>query len=670
MPTLETPMLNRFSTYLLFACFFGPLSLMGQSFEEIGIPSGINFTYEALSDIGGGLAWFDYNNDGLQDLYLCGGQAEDRLYRNMGEGQFLDASSLADLFETSIRNTMGVVTGDIDNDGFRDIFVTTRNAGFSTTLQRNLLFYNNGDGSFTEIGIDANIAPIKWASSATFVDVNADGFLDIYMGNYIEDAALLYDAQGNTIGFAHTCYEDDLFLNNGDLTFSEADENYWPGNNGCTLAVQASDFDRDGNIDLLVNNDFGQWTTPNPLFSSNANGTGYENVAAGVGAELSIYGMGISAADYDRDMDMDYYFTNLGLNVLLRNDGEDGFVNATALAGAGNENFPEGLAVGWGTCFLDYNNSGFSDIFVANGFISAVSWLSNYFEQPNTLLRNNMDGTFTDVSLSELPTNLWRSRGAAVCDYDNDGHLDFGVHSVFSGLDTQPARFGLYHSTFGSGNYLSLNLEGVVCNRDAFGSQVEVYTPSGNHLVELTCGTSHLSQSSSTLHVGLAGETVIDSVLVYWPQGPVQQVEGLGINSLYQIVQDTTTVAPPDTTDTDPEDINWIISLPAGEGVVRIDNKKSTTWQAHQHTLERAVIFPQPAIQHLGIRLEAESTFATRFELLDASGRLVHVLWQGELHQGSQDLIFDRPTHLPGGLYFLRMTSGTQCVIHRITLAG
>lgn len=663
-------MFYRIPTYLLLGFLLGPLAAFAQGFNEVAIESGISFGYEAVSDIGGGLAWFDFNNDGLQDLYLCGGQQEDRLYQNMGGNLFLDASNTANLFETSIRNTIGVVTGDINNDGYPEIFVSTRNAGFSTTLQRDLLYYNNGDGTFYEMGIPAGLDQLKFASAATFVDINADGLLDLYAGSYIDQASLLYDQTGGVVGFAHTCFEDDLWINNGDLTFTAAGNDYWPGNNGCTLAVHATDFDRNGTTDLLANNDFGEWVTPNKLLSLDATGAAVEDVAPSMNAALEIYGMGISAADYDRDMDLDYYFTNLGANTFLRNDGPAGFTDVTADAGVACESFPEGLAVSWGTCFLDFDNNGFSDLFVANGYISAVSWLSNHFEQPNSMFRNNADGTFTDVSTDMLPTNLWRSRGAATCDTNNDGRMDFGVSSVFSGVDAQPAHFGLYRNTWSGGNYLALDLEGVVCNRDAFGTQVEVHTPSGNHLAEVTCGTSHLSQSSKVLHFGLGEETTVDSISVFWPQGPLQVVTDLSINTLHTILQDTTTVLPQDTTDTEEEYINWIISLPAGEGVERIGVKKSAEWQSPVHVLERASIYPQPATNQLAVRFESEEHLPVQLEIWDTSGRLVHTLWSGELHPGSQDLVFHRPMHLSEGVYLLHMQSGGYTTTHRITLAA
>jgi hypothetical protein len=210
------------------------IAAQGQVFEEVAEDAGIDFAFGAMNLMGGGLTWIDFDNDTREDLYITGGNNKDALYKNNGDGTFTEVPGF---FETDLPNTMGVIAGDIDNDGFRDLFVTTWNAGLSPVWQPNLLFRNNGDGTFEEIAEPAGLTDAKFALSATFLDANLDGYLDIYVGNYISQSVVIYDDQNNPIGFDHICLLDDLYLNNGDLTFTNATESMEAENMGCTLVI-------------------------------------------------------------------------------------------------------------------------------------------------------------------------------------------------------------------------------------------------------------------------------------------------------------------------------------------------------------------------------------------------------------------------------------------------
>lgn len=652
----------RLFTFTLSACtgmFFCVPSVGAQSFIEVAETVGINdFWYDGFQSLGGGMAWFDFDGDLDDDLYLCGGNAADRLYRNNGDGAFSDISDVVNLYETSIRNTEGVVTGDIDNDGDRDILVTTRNAGTTLYLQRNLLFENQGD-TLVEIGEAAGLGELKFAMPPSFVDLNGDSYLDIYIGNYLEDAQLLFDGEDNVIGFDHVCYADDIYLNNGDLTFTKVDASYFEGNTGCTLAVLPTDANNDGNTDIMVANDFGEWTVPNRLFSYNDLSGNWEDLAPSLQTDIGIYGMGLAGADFDHDLDMDYYCTNLGANSFLVNEGGS-FTESAELLGISNEYFGNGYATGWGCFFFDYNNNGWQDLYVANGFISAVSWLGNDQAQSDAIYRNVQGDIFQNVTESILPQIEEKSRGAAYSDFNNDGLLDFGVQMVKESADWIDVNFRLYESQGNPGNYMQLKLRGVTCNRDAFGAKVIVYNNGQALMQELQSSSSHMSQNTSVLHFGLGLTPQVDSVRVHWPGAEVQKVNNLELNALNYIVQDTTKVLPPDTTSVD--DINWIISLPAGEGLIYPDNQKKGTG------IFDVALFPNPAEETIGLGFALEQSGMLDLNILDMSGRMVHHLWSGKIDEGNHEMQFNRPLHLAAGAYLLCLEYGQKVRVLRLQL--
>ncbi|NNE54510.1 MAG: VCBS repeat-containing protein, partial [Flavobacteriales bacterium] len=343
-----------------------------------------------------------------------------------GDGTFTNVIFEAGFLPTADANTIGVTTGDIDNDGYREVFVTTQNAGFGINHVPNFLFYNNGDGTFTDITESAGLTEAKWAHSATWFDADLDGDIDLYVGNYIEQNNVILDEFNNPVGFDHDCYANDLYLNNGDLTFTQSMDSLGVSGLGCTLAVACSDYDRDGDADLLEVNDFGEWVEPNQVWRNNYPENSLTNVSQELDLDLQIYGMGVAIGDVDEDLDLDYYFTNIGANALMLQQ-QGNFEDLSELMAVSDTVSGSGYAVGWGTCFFDFNNDTYLDLFVSNGHISSVNWLANEFYQENKLFQGGDQAAFSDVSATELPSNDLRSRGAAYGDFNNDGSLDFGV---------------------------------------------------------------------------------------------------------------------------------------------------------------------------------------------------------------------------------------------------
>ena len=501
-------------------------------FQEVGSTFGIEHMHKSAKHLGGGVAIFDFNNDGWQDIYLTGGEDSDKLIQNI-EGQgFLDISHQAGISQiTQQVTTFGVVTGDIDNDGYRDILVTTEFG------EKSIVIHNQGDDTFVRLPNAINDG-FDWKSSATFGDVNKDGLLDVYISAYVFQSSFDLDTAGNVVGFEHECSPNQLFINNGNLTFTEATSQYGVGNAGCALAVAFTDFDNDKDVDLMLANDFGAWVEPSVLYENSYPAQDLTDISGQSAMDVQIYGMGIAIGDYDRDADLDYYQTNLGRNVLSRNDGGV-FTDVTTDAECESDSTGQLLNTGWGTFFFDADNDSWSDLFVSNGWIQAAQIIETLPNDPNVLFHNNGDGTFSDISVSAGVASERRGRGAAYGDFDNDGRLDFVVNNVHKHVDS--TQFELYHNISNAGNWVSFNLEGVQSNRDAFGSHVRIVSNGASMIAEVGGGSSHASQNSSIVHFGLGSETQVDSAIITFPSGIEHVFTSIPVNQMMHVTEDVAT---------------------------------------------------------------------------------------------------------------------------------
>ncbi len=504
--------------------------------------------------MGGGAAFIDYDNDGDDDVYLTGGLEMDHFYENNGDGTFTDKSFEVGLLGTQYYFTMGVIVGDIDNDGFKDLFVTTKQSSVNA-FGKNLLFRNNGNGTFSDIWGQTQVTDRALSVSAVFTDYNLDGLLDIYVGNYVETVNFTTDVNGAINGYAHDCFVNTFYKNLGNGQFEEAAEVLQIDDDGCTLAVVSSDFDNDGDLDIYVANDFGDFIEPNNLFKNITIDSVdfYNEIGTSVNADISMYGMGIAVGDVDRDLDLDYYITNFGKNVFLRNDG-DTFTNITDMTGTGDEFIVDSLlAIGWGTAFLDIDNDTDLDLYVANGYVPSPAFLESKIFMNDKLFLNEGNLQFVDTDTTYGIQNKWTSRGMAYSDYDNDGDLD--ILSVVLNVPQNDTGWKtlLYRNEKGNEkNWLQVSLEGVEVNRDAYGSKIIVHAGSQALLEEVSGGSSHCSHSSSRIHFGLDTLTTVDSLEVLWTGGNRRQIiYDLDVNQVLQIMEDTTLALLNDTTSMD-----------------------------------------------------------------------------------------------------------------------
>lgn len=505
------------------------------TFTEVSQASGIDYVMNSINLFGGGSAFFDYNNDGNLDLYLTGGNTrDDILFAGDGNGNFTDVTNLAQLAFTSNLVTYGVTTGDVDNDGDRDIFLCTGYGSPSTLL------LNNGNGTFTDISNSAGFEDEdRHKHGAVFGDFNLDGFLDIYVTSWVDDFKRIKNAANETIGYAHKCYANLLYVNNGDLTFTESGSKYGVADIGCGLVPAFSDYDNDSDLDAFIVNDFGPWVEPNGLYRNEFPMDTFSNVGVSTNMNQAMYGMGIAIGDYDHDMDLDYYFTSIDSNFLMQNQGNGSFIDLAKTLGVEDDTLPgtSELKTSWGTAFLDVDNDRHQDLFVADGKVGV--FLSNANDDPNKLFLNNGQGGFDDISVAAGIDNGHASRSMIYGDYDNDGDLDIFI--VIARRDTTfEGHCLLYRNDLSnSNNWLGVNLQGIESNRDGFGAHIEIYVGDDSWLHEVDGGSSYRSQHQTTAHFGLGLAEIVDSLIIIWPGGKHQRLFDIDVNQSILVLEDT-----------------------------------------------------------------------------------------------------------------------------------
>lgn len=479
----------------------------------------------------GGAAWFDYDNDGWYDLYLTGGSGVDALYRNNGDGTFSDQTSVAGISVVASANTNGVTTGDFNRDGWNDIFVTT----FRT--HPNYLLMNNGDGTFVPVIDWVGKEDTANSFSATFGDLNMDGWLDLFVCNWSFYMNLTIVGGHPTVD-AYTNY---YYENDGDGTFtSKADVLGLDDVNGCALGVIVTDFDNDHDPDLFVSNDFGffQDNSPNRMFRNDGPAVPFAEVSQSLGLDMGMNGMGVARTDVNADGIFDYYTTNIRddkFMVSSLSGYEDELVNV----GMHNDSVwlldmsMRHWKVGWGVGFLDIDNDMDEDVMIANGSLS-YSYPHPALDS-NKLFVNDGFGNFTDASFQVGVADTYVSRALAYCDYDKDGDLD-----VFVGITDSiggTSKSFLYRNDSPQQNWLQVKAVGVQNNTNGIGTKVVVYVNGQSWIREIGGESSFNSQHWQVAHFGLAQNTIVDSVDVIWYGGGLDRYHDISANQMLEVVE-------------------------------------------------------------------------------------------------------------------------------------
>lgn len=525
-------------------------------YQDIAAQAGVAFRYDPgargehniLETTGSGCAFFDYDADGRPDLLLLQSgplpwehapapEPRNRLYHNLGNGKFADVTQGSGLEDTGY--SQGVAVGDVNRDGFDDLFITGYGANY-------LMLNQGGRGTFRGATGAAGLGVSgqdRWATSAAFGDYNNDGALDLYVCRYARWSRKSNRPCKNPLGQSSYCSpelypgdEGSLYRNNGDGTFTDVTKAArMSGFPARGLGVAWLDFNADGWEDLFVANDL----NPYRLWKNNGDGT-FTDTAVSAGVAYSdlgqvLSGMGIGVRDYNGDGREDLFVTNFSgqMNALYRNDGRGFFTNVTHPSGIGAASLN---LLAFGCEFLDFDRDGHSDLLVGNGHIyediEAYSQGVDYRE-PKSLLRNRGDGTFEVVSKNLGSLAAPRvTRGLATSDFDLDGHLD-----VVTNNQDGPAELLRYSGT-ASGHWISISTRGTRSNPNGYHARIKIRAGGKTQFAEVRSGSSYCSHSDATVYFGLGEATQIDELEIVWHGSKtVTRARQLTADRAYQVTE-------------------------------------------------------------------------------------------------------------------------------------
>ena len=506
-----------------------------------------------LETTGCGVAFYDYDNDGWLDIFLvngtrlegfpAGNEPTSHLFKNNRDGTFTDVTAKAGVAHSGWGQ--GCCIGDYDNDGWEDLFVTY--------FGKNVLYHNNGDGTFTDVSQKAGIAGNgkRWNTGCAFVDYDRDGKLDLFVANYIDmDLATAPVPESGPCLYKSIMVacgppgleggKNILYHNNGDGTFTDVSEaaGILNANGTYGLGVLTADFDNDGWPDIYVADD----STASALYHNKKNGK-FEDIAIEAGCALSPdgkpqAGMGVSAADYDMDGNLDIVKTNFAGDTpsLYHNVGGGNFEDATFTAGLGAHT----QFLGWGCGFFDMDNDGWPDILICNGHVyPEVEQLKTEagYAQRKLLYKNLRNGHFDDISFQAGPgiSDPSASRGAAFGDFDNDGDIDVVINTV----NDYPQLLRC-DSNLGN-NWIKVRTIGTKSNRSGIGARITCVTQVAGEskphrqIDEVRSGGGYFSQSDLRVHFGLGKADKVDSLEIRWPSGQTDTLKDIKANQVIYV---------------------------------------------------------------------------------------------------------------------------------------
>lgn len=545
-----------------------------------------------------GAYWFDYNNDRFLDMFVANIVNQNNLlYMNNGDGTFIRVTTGSIVTDAGF--SYGGCFGDYNNDGFLDLFVEN---GGSNSNQANFLYMNNAGSNFTKITTGNIVTDAGGSWGSVTADYDKDGNLDIFISNF------------NQNNF--------LYKGNGDGTFTKITTGEIVNDGGSSLGCTFGDYDNDGYPDLFVANaNFGVGQN-NFLYHNNGNGT-FTKITTGSIVTDGGNSTGGSWCDYDNDGDLDLFVANYfnANNFLYRNDGSGNFTRIDT----GIVVTDGGSSVGstWG----DYNNDGDMDLFVANDN-----------NQNNALYTNNGDVSFTKVTTGDIVNDGGRSNGSSWGDYDNDGDIDL---FVTNGDQPNVQSNFLYRNDGNSNNWINILCKGVNSNRSAIGTKVILKASiNGNSITqtrEIFGQTGYNAQNSLNVEFGLGDASTIDSIIIRWPSGTVESFSNIGINQF--------------------------ITATEGQGIVNIESNGSLLPDGYELNQN----YPNPFNPSTTIKFDLPDRNFINLSIYDIKGKLIETLINGSMNSGNHTVNWDA-SYFPSGVYFYKLETGEHSSTKKMIL--
>lgn len=502
-----------------------------------------------IDSIPGGVALFDYDNDGYLDIFFTNGaqipglskdvpRFYNRLYHNNHDGTFTDVTDRAGLRGEGY--SIGAAAADFDNDGWTDLYLSG--------INRNILYRNNHDGTFTDVTDHAGVSGVTpegkklLSVSAAWVDYDNDGQLDLFVTNYLDwspETSKVCGAPEKRLSCPPSLYPGEaniLYHNNGDGTFTDESVSMGIADQiGKGMGVAIADYDGDGWMDIFVAND----NQRNFLFK-NRKGKAFDEIGVEAGVAytqdgIPVSSMGVDFRDYRNDGKPGIFITALGGETfpLYRNEGNGFFSMDTYPSKIG---FPTYKMSGWGAGIYDLDNDGFKDLFSANSHVSENADLDpqQHYKQANAVFQNLQNGTFKDVSAQAGTAMSIRGahRGCAFGDLNNDGKIDVVVSAIGDSAEL------LYNTSTGDNHWLLIQAIGVKSNRDGIGTQIKITTQGGsvqyNHV---TTAGSYASSSDKRVHFGLGHDKFVKEIELRWPSGSVQILHNVKADQILKVTE-------------------------------------------------------------------------------------------------------------------------------------
>jgi len=526
--------------FLFLAVIFLPNLVRAQFlFQDITTQAGIDMHSVQFSEAGPGAVVFDLDGDGWDDIYMPGGNDSDKIFLNMHNGTFRNvapinmATHLNYKGEQWLNYPRGGIAFDYDNDGHPDIYSVCEN--------NDILWHNNGDGTFTDVSVSAHLSSSldqNESNSATFGDFNGDGYNDFYVARWIEEHNIVSKNGTDTI-YAHKGFPNWFYVNNHDGTFTESAKAYGIDCDTATSNIALFfDYDRDGDLDLLVGNDFGVQETPNQVFRNNLMETGvatFTDVTDSLGLGCRLFCMGIGPIDYNRDGNFDFFETSIGPDSLMRNNGNNTFTNVAAKVMPRPNGYERHgafqpsinnyyMTTTWTALAGDFDNDGWEDEFITHGYEGAITpYITNANRHDTSMFYRNLEGVFqdyTDQAMNGDYVDL-RGRGASILDFNHDGKLDICFGAMAFDPIIRTPDFRLLQNTTpdnpGHAHWLEMRFTAQRTAKEGIGTIVDVWAGGKRCSRQVSTGGGFGSQNSLMQHVGMGSYAFADSIVVFWP---------------------------------------------------------------------------------------------------------------------------------------------------------